>query len=227
MATSQRIRSGFNFFAPFYDFFSWLFFGNAILNAQTYLLPELKKCKTVLIFGGGTGKLLVELAKRNLAEHYCYVDISDKMIAISRKRMKKNFPEKINSVQFICGSVEDIAANEKFDLIITPCVLDCFDDEKLPGVMRQLQAHLAQNGEWLFVDFNIPEKPLRRSFSSIKIRVMYFAFNVICGIGVKRLPDFEKGFGRLNYVKVKEEYFLHGLMVGRIYSRRFSQKFAD
>src|ERR1700749_2291391 len=80
MQKSQRIRSGFNFFAPFYDFFSFLFFGNSLLHSQTYFLPELKKCKTALVFGGGTGKLLMELIRRDVAERYCYVDISDKMI---------------------------------------------------------------------------------------------------------------------------------------------------
>jgi ubiquinone/menaquinone biosynthesis C-methylase UbiE len=220
MEKSQRIRSGFNFFAPFYDFFSFLFFGNSILRSQTYFLPELKKCKTALVFGGGTGKLLMELIKRDVAEQYCYVDISDKMIAFTRKRLKKNFPEKINSVDFVCGSAEHIAATEKFDLIITPCVLDCFTDEKLPVVMQQLQAHLVSAGEWLFIDFHIPEKSLRKSFSAMAIRVMYFAFNVICGLGVKQLPDFEKEFSELNYSAAREKYFLKGLMVARIYKEK-------
>src|ERR1044072_9502779 len=111
-------------------------------------------------------------------------DISDKMIAIARKRIEKQFPEKINSVQFISGSSNDIPANEKFGLIITPYILDCFTDENLPVIMQQLQLHFAPNGKWLFADFNIPQKQVRRSFSFVKIRVMYFAFNIICGLGV-------------------------------------------
>jgi tRNA (cmo5U34)-methyltransferase len=219
MQKLQRIRSGFNLFAPFYDFFSFLFFGHSILNSQTYLLPQIGKCKSALVFGGGTGKLLIELMKQNVAGHYCYVDISDKMISIARKRIEKQFPKKINSVQFICGSSNDIPANEMFDLIITPYILDCFTDENLPVVMQQLQMHFATDGKWLFADFNIPEKPVRRSFSFVKIRVMYFAFNIICGLGVKRLPDFEKEFTLLNFRKITERYFLHGLMVARIYEQ--------
>src|SRR5882757_6738706 len=152
MQKSKRIRSGFNFFAPFYDFFSFLFFGNSILKSQIYFLPQLGKCKTALVFGGGTGKLLMELIKQDVAENYCYVDISDKMISKSEKRLKKNFPEKINAVNFICGSADAISANEKFELVITPCVLDCFNDEELSEVMSGLNSHLKAEGEWLFVD---------------------------------------------------------------------------
>lgn len=216
MQKPQRIRSGFNFFAPFYDFFAFVFFGNSILNAQAFLLPEVGKCKSALVLGGGTGKLLMELLKRDVAEHYCYVDISDKMIAKSRARLKKYFPEKINSVQFICGTVNDVAASEKYELIITPFVLDCIEEEKLGAMMEQLKTHHVAGGKWLFADFNVPEK--RRSLAAVKVRVLYFCFNVVCGLGMKRLPDFEKEFWELKYKKVKENYFLQGLMVARIYS---------
>jgi tRNA (cmo5U34)-methyltransferase len=215
MSSQQRIRSGFNFFAPFYDVASFVFFGNSILKAQTYFLPQLKKCKSVLIFGGGTGKLLIELLKQNVGDNYCYVDISNKMISKSRKRVQGKFPGKTNSIDFICGSTESIPTNEKFDLIITPCVLDCFPDEQLPEVMQQLNSHLEREGEWLFVDFNIPER--KKSISAIKIRVMYFFFNVICGLGVKQLPDFKREFENINLKTNSEKYFLHGLMVARIY----------
>ncbi|HET6991647.1 MAG TPA: hypothetical protein VFJ43_10005, partial [Bacteroidia bacterium] len=101
----------------------------------------------------------------------------------------------------------------------TPCVLDCFQEEKLSGIMQQLKSHHVPGGEWLFVDFNIPEKGSRTlgTFSAFKIRAMYFFFNVICGLGVKQLPDFKKEFDKLNLEKKAEKYFLSGLMVGRIY----------
>jgi ubiquinone/menaquinone biosynthesis C-methylase UbiE len=215
MSSQQRIRSGFNFFALFYDVASYVFFGNSILKAQTYFLPQLKEKKNVLVFGGGTGKLLLELLRRNVAEKYCYVDISDKMISKSKRRLAKYFPEKINAVNFICGSVESIPSTEKFDLIITPCVLDCFTENELPEIMQQLKIHLAENGEWLFIDFNIPEK--QKSIAALKIRTMYFFFNVICGLGVRKLPDFKKEFEKLNLKTKNEKYFLQGLMVARIY----------
>ncbi len=217
MQSPQRIRSGFNFFATFYDLASFIFFGNSILHSQTFLLPRIKKCSNVLVFGGGTGKILIELMKRDVAERYCYVDISDRMIAKTRARLKKRFQERVDSVHFICGSLDDMEAEMNFDLIVTPYVLDCFTSEKLPLVMQQLHRHLTVDGEWLFADFNVPESRWGRSFSTFKIKVMYFVFNIICGLGVKRLSDFKKEFEKMNCEMTDEKYFLHGLLVARIY----------
>lgn len=217
MQNQQRIRSGFNFLAPIYDFASYLFFGNSILHSQTFFFSEFKKCKNILVFGGGTGKLLIELIKRDISEHYCYVDISDKMIEKTRARLKKSFPEKLINVHFICGTSNDIGSNNNFDLIITPHILDCLSAEELPIVLRQLKSNLIPGEKWLFTDFNIPENRKSKLFSSIKIRMMYFGFNIICGLGIKKLPDFEKEFERLNYIVENEKYFLNSLLVSRIY----------
>jgi ubiquinone/menaquinone biosynthesis C-methylase UbiE len=177
-----------------------------------------EKFENVLIFGGGTGKLLVELMKRDFSKQYYYVDISDKMIARAKKKVQKKFPEKINSIKFISGSYSQIPA-EKFDAIFTPYVLDCFTEDELPVVMNELDKHLSQNGEWYFSDFNIPETKMK-GISSFVIRSLYFMFNIICGLGIKKLPDFHREFNRLCYNTADEKYFVKGMIVSRIYRRR-------
>ncbi len=219
MQMQRRVRAGFNFLAPFYDFFSFLFFGNSILNSQTFLLQELKKCKNVLVLGGGSGKLLMELIKRDVAEQCCYVDISNKMIALAKKRLEKEFSKKIKSVNFICGSVNDIDEKQKFDLIITPYILDCITQENLSPILQQLKSHLLPNGKWLFIDFNIPKNSNAKPFSFARVRIMYFGFNIICGLGIKQLPDFEKEFLKLNFLAEHENYFLREFQVARIYKK--------
>jgi 2-polyprenyl-3-methyl-5-hydroxy-6-metoxy-1,4-benzoquinol methylase len=176
------------------------------------------KYENVLIFGGGTGKLLIELLKRNIAENYCYVDISDKMILLTKKRLKKNFPDKVNSVQFICGSYTDIESEKKFDAIFTPYILDCFKEEELSVVMDKLDTHLSIDGKWFFSDFNIPSTKMK-SISTILVRMLYFMFNVICGLGIKKLPDFRKEFSRLKYSLIQEKYFLKEMIVSRVYGK--------
>src|SRR5437588_48570 len=171
MLSSSKIRSGFNFLAPFYDLFSKLFFGNAILRSQTYFLSSLEKFENVLIFGGGTGKILIALLKNEIGKNYTYVDISDKMAARSKKRFEKFCAE--NSidpkVDFICGSYSDIPSEKKFDLIITAYVLDCFTEKELPEAMNALHERSSLAGKWLFIDFNIPEKGAMNYFSRITI----------------------------------------------------------
>jgi tRNA (cmo5U34)-methyltransferase len=209
----ERIRKGFDRLSPFYDALVRIFFGRSLTRTQLHFLPELKTPGSALIFGGGTGKILAEMIRQDIAKTYCYVDISEKMIAKAKKRTAG----KNNGVEFICGSYDAIP-QKKFDLIVTPFVLDCFTDEELALVMKTLQERLAPGGKWLFADFNVPEKGAR-TFSRFLIRILYFFFNVICGLGVKKLPGFEQHFEVVNMKKVKEEFFLRGMLTAKVYSR--------
>lgn len=156
--------------------------------------------------------------KINFAENYCYVDISDKMIGKAKKKLTTTYPGKINAVNFICGSCDEIPEAEKFEIIFTPYVLDCFTNEELPAVMKKLDQHLFPDGKWFFSDFNIPENKLK-SFSFVTIRTLYFFFNIICALGVKRLPDFKGEFGQMKYQLEKEKYFSGGLLAAKVYKK--------
>ena len=216
--SSSRTRSGFNFLSPFYDFLAATFSFNRIFKSQIALLSE-EKYNSVLLFGGGTGKLLMELMKRNIAQQYCYIDISDKMIARAKRKVKKHFPEKINSVEFIRGSYNDIPG-KKFDAVFTPFILDCFSEEELSIVMKKLDEHLSENGKWYFSDFHIPAQK-GKPVSKIIIRMLYFFFNIVCGLGIKKLPPFEEKFARLCYMTTKKKYFMKGMIQAKIYEKRY------
>ncbi|HTA81775.1 MAG TPA: class I SAM-dependent methyltransferase [Bacteroidia bacterium] len=214
----EEIRKGFNFLAPWYDVMSTVLSFNAIHRSQKWLVKQSPKGLNVLIIGGGTGRPLMEMLQHNVAVKYCYVDISDKMIESAKQKLNKRFPDKIDSVQFIRGSYTDIPT-ENFDLIVTPCFLDCFAEDELTIVMNTLHNHLAPNGTWLFADFNIPSPKLPGLLSGVVIRLLCIFFNMVCKLGVKGLPDFSERFSNLGYKKACEKYFFAGLLVGRVYFR--------
>ena len=140
------------------------------------------------------------------------------MILSAQEKLNKHFPDKIDSVQFIRGSYTDMPT-EKFDLIVTPCFLDCFAEDELTIVMNTLHDHLAPSGSWLFADFNIPSPKLPKLLSRFIIRLLCIFFNTICKLGVKGLPDFSERFSKLKYKSVHERYFFSGLLVARVYFR--------
>jgi tRNA (cmo5U34)-methyltransferase len=214
----EEIRKGFNSLAPWYDVMSTVLSFNAIHRSQKWLVKQSPKSANALIIGGGTGKILMEMIQHNVAAKYCYVDISDKMIQSAQEKLNKHFPDKIDSVQFIRGSCTDIPT-DKFDLIITPCFLDCFAEDELTIVMTTLHDHLAPNGSWLFADFNIPKPKLPKLLSRFIIRLLCIFFNAICKLGVKGLPDFSERFSKLGYKKTGEKYFFGGLLLARVYFR--------
>jgi SAM-dependent methyltransferase len=215
----HRVGQGFNFLAPFYELGVRLFFGRAIFESQIFFLSRFSRSKSVLVFGGGSGHLLSALALKHTPEHVCYIDISEKMILKAREQILRDAPFFLNRIDFICGSAADIPVNQTFDLIITPYVLDCIADPELESVMNALHEVLLAGGSWLFSDFNIPEKGFHRIRGLLITRLLYFFFNLICGLGISRLPDFNKAFCKLKLREVESRNFRAGLLISKVYVR--------
>ena len=89
--------------APFYDLLSHLVFGNSISQALLFLVTAIPANSSVLIIGGGTGQILEEISKKYISGlQITYVEISKKMISLSKKRSTGN-----NLVVFINQSILD------------------------------------------------------------------------------------------------------------------------
>lgn len=214
----EKIKKGFNALSPFYDILSQFFFGRSLSTSQNYFLNEIKNANSILIFGGGTGKLLSELIKQGTSQHLYYLDISDKMIDKSKRLISKKHPEALSKITFKTGSYQDLPQSQYFDAVITPYVLDCFPEEKLHTVMKKLDSALLPDGKWLFTDFEISQhSPSMKSFSRLVIKSLYFTFNVICSLGVNHLPDFKIKFSQFGYALISEKTFMKGLLVSRCY----------
>jgi tRNA (cmo5U34)-methyltransferase len=213
----RKTKRGFNLLAPFYDFLVRLFFGNSLHKSQSWFLNELGPRKNILVFGGGTGQLLPELGIYQKPARICYVDISEKMIEEAAKRID---PRSASRVQFICGSYTDLPANEMFDLVITPYVLDCFDGDELTTLMNILGERVSEDGKWLFVDFNVPADGAVGFWSKLTIGTLYWVFNLVCGLGIKKLPDFSKEFRERRFLADSTKDFCSGMLTAKIYSRR-------
>ncbi len=196
---------GFDRIAPFYDLLATVFSFNTIWRSQSHFIPGLKKNSSVLILGGGTGKILEELDRQDVVGSCVYVELSAKMMERTKKRWSGE-----RRVVFIHGSVENIP-NERFDIIITPYVLDCFDENELDKVMNALRDHHSPSGQWLLTDF---------AKDNLITRTLYFFFRITGSLKVKRLPEFEKQFTRLGYKVEREKYFFFRQLVARVYSRQ-------
>lgn len=214
------MRSGFNFLAPWYDFAAALFLGGAIQRAQRHFLPRLGMQNDVLILGGGTGRILADMLKLGTGKKYTYVDLSEKMITAAQKRVER-LKSPLPQIEFICGSVEAIAGR-KFSLVVTPFVLDCFDDTEIAAAVKKLDAALKPRGSWLFADFHLPSG-FMGLVSRITVRALYFAFNVICGLGMRKLPQFDRYFQQVGLSPQAEQFFLKGMLVSRIYDKKASK----
>jgi ubiquinone/menaquinone biosynthesis C-methylase UbiE len=195
--------------ASFYDKLSRLVFGKALVNAQTWLLPLIPENAKVLIVGGGTGWILEEITKLHPGGlSITYIEISAKMMALSRKRNTG-----ANQVEFINKAVEDAGLTADFDVVITPFLFDNFTEDILIGVFQHIHKTLKPGGLWLNTDFQLTGK----WWQYLMLKSMLLFFKVLCGVPAWRLPDVGKQFGKFGYDVTEEKRFFGDFVVTRAY----------
>jgi ubiquinone/menaquinone biosynthesis C-methylase UbiE len=187
--------------AWFYDRLSKVIFGQALVNAQLYLLKNIPPKSKILIAGGGTGWILEEIAKIHPAGlKITYVEISSKMMALSQKRICGD-----NELVFINQAVENTILSSDYNVVITPFLLDNFTEENLSKIFGHIHNSLKPGGLWLNTDFRLTGK----WWQKILLGSMLLFFRMICGIESKNLPNIENYFEAYGY-KVVTQKSLYG-----------------
>lgn len=197
--------------ASFYDRLSRLVYGQALVNAQTWLLPHILKNAKVLIVGGGTGWILDEITKLHPSGlTITYVEISSNMMALSHKR---NIGA--NQVEFINKAVEDAGLPADFDVVITPFLFDNFTEAMLPRIFECIHTTLKPNSLWLNTDFQLTGK----WWQYLMLKSMLLFFKVLCGVPSWRLPGVGKQFSKFGYKVIDEKAFFGDFVMSKVYKK--------
>jgi tRNA (cmo5U34)-methyltransferase len=175
-----RIAKGFDFLAPFYDVLARLVIGKSIVASQLYFLERFKKCKHVLILGGGSGWLLDSLSREYSDVCIDYIDVSPKMVNRAKKRMGNR-----QQINFILGT-EDNIPDRLYDGVITNFYLDMFYEKTLEVVIEKIKKALTNSSLWVVTDF-VSE----RRGHDVMLWWMYRFFRIMTGIEATRLPDWQ------------------------------------
>ncbi len=183
----------------FYDQLSGLVFGKTLIRAQTYLLDRIKPGSEILIAGGGTGKILEAITSIYPSGlKITYVEVARKMMVASKKRNTGK-----NEVKFIHDAVENIQPAVKFDVIITPFLLDNFTEENLQKIFNRLNQLLAPQVLWINTDFQITGKWWQKFLAGS----MLLLFRIVCSIEANKLPDIQNCFSRNSYRVIEQQTF--------------------
>jgi ubiquinone/menaquinone biosynthesis C-methylase UbiE len=200
--------------ARYYDFLSWLVFGQAEINAQIEMLGYVAPGSRMLIVGGGTGWILEKIAAAHSSGlHITYVESSLRMMELSRKRNCGH-----NSVEFVLLPIEEFVAPAPFDCILTGFVFDNFSADKARAVVRQLDLLLREGGHWLYADFYLP-KQKRKLWKAVLLKAMYIAARVICKVEASKLPDMGEIFGEAGYETVYTSWHYSRFIQSVVYRR--------
>lgn len=197
-----------------YDFVSRLVFIKSQVNAQVNQLKYLPQNGKVLIVGGGTGWILEEISKINAQGlKIVYVELSAKMIALSKKR---NFAD--NEVQFINQGIEEFETSILFDLIITPFLFDNFAKERVEFVFEKLSGFLKPEGLWLFVDFSLGTER-GKWWKQFLLKAMYRFFRILSIVEASELIEIAPYFKVQNYLLIKDDDYYGGFIKASIYKK--------
>jgi len=197
--------------AWFYDRLSRVIYGRAIIRSQVYLLQFIPAGSNVLIVGGGTGWILEEIAKVHPSGlKITYIEISAKMMALSRKRNAGS-----NKVNYINEPIEIVSGLEDQDIVITPFLFDNFTEQTLQKVFSHIDKKLKPAGLWLNADFHITGK----WWQKLLLKSMFTLFRLICSIESSQLPGIEKCFEQHRYSIINQKSSFGEFILSTVYSK--------
>jgi ubiquinone/menaquinone biosynthesis C-methylase UbiE len=197
--------------AWFYDRLSRVVFGQALVRAQTAFLPLIPPNAKILIAGGGTGWILEEITKVNASGlHITYVELSEKMLALARKRNAGN-----NQIIYINSPIEEANLTNDFDVVITPFLLDSLPAPTLNKVIDTCYHLLKPGALWFNTDFQLTgkwwQKPLLNS--------MYLFFRMIGCVDTVQLPEIKLYLHEMGLQPLKEEMFFGEFIISVVYEK--------
>lgn len=172
----------FDWIAPVYDRLARLVFGHRLTHAQEVYLPEILPGSSVLILGGGTGKLIRALLEVQPDCRVTFVEASEAML-LRAKKWNQGSP----NIEYVHGTEHSILPGASYDVVITPFYLDMFREDQLSGLVKLIGRSTRVPGKWLVTDFYSPGTIGQRWL----LRIMYLFFRVTTGIDASSLPDWK------------------------------------
>lgn len=199
--------------APYYDILAQIVFRGQLIASQNYFLKELGNPANILIFGGGTGQMIPLLQKKYPKAEIHFLDSSKTMITKAKARVGLQR----GRVRFIYGTEMELKPENRYDAILTPFVLDNFENPRLTRVYKMLLAALQIKGKWIHTDFYLHQKS--PCWQRKMVDLMYWFFGVTTGLQCQTLPDFNALFNISKVKLLKRKCFFSGMVRTHLYQK--------
>lgn len=215
------VSADFGRVAGVYDLLAGLVFGSALRRAQRAALAAglparaLNSAPRVLVLGGGTGWLLADIWRQCPGARVLYLEASDGMLARTRARLRRHPVPPGAALELRQGTEADLAdlhPDERFDVLITFFVLDCFSAAELPAALARLDAARQPGAPWLVADF----RPARRGWRRALLAAMYWFFRLMSGLRVRRLPPWPAALAALGLRPAWRRHYYGGAVAALV-----------
>jgi ubiquinone/menaquinone biosynthesis C-methylase UbiE len=209
----------FDHIARHYDWMELLLAGTKLERCRNALWHDIPPFKNALLAGEGHGKFLAALLRRDPGATVTYVDASEEMLEVARKRLRRDALP-IDGVEFVHAELPEWDPPPAcFDLVATHFFLDCFPREQLCAVINTLQKAARPGACWLVSDFQIPKTGLKRLRAQVIHRLMYGFFRVATKLPASALVSPRPFLRQCGFVCVCRAEFDWGLLSAELWKR--------
>jgi ubiquinone/menaquinone biosynthesis C-methylase UbiE len=209
----------FDAIAPWYRTLETIAFGNALQRARVACLDAIGSPRRALIVGEGNGRFLAALLQRRPLIRIDCIDSSERMLERARQNVLRTVPDELGRVTFLLDDVTSWAPDDRYDLIVTHFILDCFNTRQVGGIVAKLAQSAAPNASWLLADFRIPEAGFARGHARAWLAVMYRFFRAVARIDARELVDPSPFLRAEGFVLERQLLFRYGMLKSELWRK--------
>jgi ubiquinone/menaquinone biosynthesis C-methylase UbiE len=202
--------------AHMYRWAEYLTLGPILQRTRTHFLPQLTRCREVLLFGDGDGRFTARLLRQNPELSARAIDISATMLHLLRERCI----DARSRLQTIQTSALEAPISPNTDLIVTHFFLDCLMQTEVDALAANIAQNTGPGTLWLVSDFQIPQHAFIRPVARLYIQMLYVAFRILTGLRVQSLPNPQAALERSGFARITHHATLFGLIYTEIWQRQ-------
>jgi SAM-dependent methyltransferase len=209
----------FDAIAPWYRTLETIAFGNALQRARIANLDAIGSPRRALIVGEGNGRFLAALLQVQPLIKIDCIDSSERMLELARRHVLRTAPGQISRVSFFRQDVTSWAPNDRYDLIVTHFLLDCFTTQRIGSLVAGLAQAAAPNATWLLADFRVPKAGFARDYARIWLAAMYSFFRSVARIEARDLVDPSPFLRAEGFVLERQLLFRFGMLKSEVWQK--------
>ena len=212
--TAATTAPDFNRLAGIYRWMEMASFGPWLQRCRCAFLDELRGCRNALALGDGDGRFTEQLLRTNSEVRIDAVDGSEAMLRALVQRAGVDG----GRVRTRCADLRQWEpADGPYDLVVSHFFLDCLTTEEVRALAGRVRRVTAASGIWAVSDFAVPEGWFGRLAAWPMVRGLYWAFGLLTGLKVRRLPDHREALRRCGFMLEQRRDWLGGLLVSEMW----------
>jgi len=206
--------ANFNRLARVYRWLEWLTFGPILWRCRCAFLAEMKQRRSALVIGDGDGRFTAQLLEQNPLITVEAADASDAMLQQLMQRTGCN-ADRVHTQLADARRLSFVA--RRFDLIATHFFLDCLTTDEVESLATRIRETVEPGAAWVISEFAVPDNPYGRLIAGPIVAALYFAFSILTGLNVRRLPEHHKALHRAGFILSRQQKRLGGLLVSELW----------